>query len=371
MAPPAGFTDFYELELQINYNNSANPYLQNFSAPGVQTQPPQERQAGWTERYSLLPTVQSPLGPVPLQNAYTLVQARAALLGLNFFIKKSVIHQASVFKSSWPMPGSAKLPLWDSLTDASGNSISTQLCSSPEETLMLRLEASSLYRWEHSIRGIKDYVADDTMSYFPATSFADAATNATTSVFDTIQQTVPIPGIGGGTPGTFSFTTNSDGSIATLTRVTGGTYPAATNGTYWFFISGNSGQTIPAIGYGTLAGGSFTTMNVYQYTRGSGYSGTTGTVPISNDPYGLPNYLTPAQYWNNFISCLISYTQSGTVERVSQGTYTAPLPTFPSGRAPAYVDTPEKCNRSMVQRVGNRQTGQIRLTKPARVRRGI
>lgn len=370
MAPPAGYTDFYNLELQINYNNAYNPQLQAPLYSGAGTQPPQEEQAGWNESYSLLPTVQSPLGPTPIANAYTLLQARASLLGVNFYIKKAIIHQASLFKSSFPMPGSAKFPLWDNLATAGGNTFNNQMCSSPQETILLRGEASNLYRFEHSLRGIKDYLSDDTMSYFPATGFADAATFATTSVFDTLQQQIPFPGFTGFVPGTVTFTTNSDGSIASLSLVTGGTYPGVANGSYWFYLSGNSGQTIPAICYGTIAGNTFTAIATSSNFLGQGYVGTTGTIPTSNDPNGLPNYLSPSTYWANFMSCLISFVQSGTMRRISQSTYTAPQPTFPSGLSPAFLGVPTKCNRSMIQRVGNRQTGQIRLTKPARVRRG-
>lgn len=368
MAPPAGYNDFYELELQVNYNNSSNPQLQApiFNTSG--TQPPQEQQAGWTERYSLLPTVQSPLGPVPMANAYTLVQARAALLGINFYIKKAVVHQASAFKSSFPMPQSAKYPLFDGQASALGNSFANQLCSSPEEALLFRLEASNLYRSEHMIRGLKDYVADDSMSYFQATSFADAATFATTSVFDTLQQAIPIPGITGGAAATVTFTTNSDGSLASLTLGTGGTFPQVANGLYWFYVFGNAGQTIPALGYSTMTGNTFGALTLSTSFRGLGYSGTAGTIQLSNDPNGLQNYLPPSTYWANFISCLISFTQSGVTRRISQSTYTAPVPTFPSGMAAAFFGVPNKTNRCMLQRVANRQTGQIRLTKPARRR---
>jgi hypothetical protein len=194
MAPPAGYTDFYELELEINYNNSANPYLQYFMS-GSSIQPPQEKQAGWTERYNLfLPTPPSGTN-LPIQNAYTLVQARAALLGVNFFVKKAICHQASAFKSSWPMAGSAKYAIFDGTnTTSSGIPIpSGQYCSAPEEAILLRLEAGNLRRWEHIIRGIKDYMSDDAMGYIAATGYADAATFATTQVFDSLQQTFRFP----------------------------------------------------------------------------------------------------------------------------------------------------------------------------------
>ena len=121
MAPPTGYSDFFELELQINYNNSANPYLQGFSPASGGLQPPQEQQAGWTERYLL--NVALPVTSAPVQ-AYALTQARAALLGLNFYIKKAVCHQGSVFKSSWPMPNFASMPLFDN--KANGSSLANQ-----------------------------------------------------------------------------------------------------------------------------------------------------------------------------------------------------------------------------------------------------
>jgi len=361
--------------LKINYNNSQNPYLQGY--PGSAAPPPQERQAGWTESYTLLPLAQTPLGSLPMQNAYTLVQARAALLGLNFYIKTAICHQASVFKSSWPMPGSAKYPLWDSLS--TGTTVSNQLCSSPEENLLLRLEANSLYRWEHGIRGIKEYVSADTMSYFAATSYADSATFATTSMFDSLQQAIPIPGATVGTPAQITVV-NTNGTISGASLASGGNYPGdgpggkVTNGSYYCYFYSASGQSVVAWGSCVMIGG--VVSNPVILSGGAGYTGTTVYVPLSNDCnaagttlYGLPNYLLPSTYWANFLSCLISFTESGTTRRISQSTYTAPIPTFPSGLVPAIMGTPAKCNRSMVQRVGNRQTGQIRLTKPARVKR--
>lgn len=370
MAPPAGYTDFYELELEINYNNSNNPYLQ-FAGSGA-VQPPQEKQAGWKEVYNLyLPTPPSGTN-LPIQAAYTLVQARAAVLGVNFYIKKAICHQASVFKSSWPMAGSAKYGVFDSTGGAgSGNPFSSgEYCSSPEETIMLRMEAGSLRRWEHQIRGIKDYMSDDTMSYFAATGYADAATFATTSVFDTLQQAIPASGFLGFTRATFTVT-NTNGSISSPVVVNGGVWPAVANGTYTCYYYSSSGYSVVAVGTITIAGNTVTSATINASFQGAGYTGTSVYVPVSNDPNGLPNYLSPSLYWGNLISCLIAYTQSGTTKRIAQSTYTAPIPTFPSGLSPAMLGSPVKCNRCMVQRVGNRQTGQIRLTKPARTRRGI
>lgn len=365
MAPPAGYTDFYELELEINYNNASNAYLQYESGSNVQ--PPQERQAGWTERYNLYLTTPPSGTNLPVQNAYTLIQARAALLGINYYIKKAICHQASAFKSSWPMANSAKYPLFDSIaaTTSATPIPSAQYCSAPEETLMLRLEAGSLRRWEHQMRGIKDYLSDDAMSFFAATSYADAATFATTSVFDSAQQTIPVPGLTGAAKATFTVT-NTAGSISTPVLVSGGNWPQVADGTYSAFFFSDAGYTVPAVGTITIAGNVATAATINANFQGSGYTGTSVYVPLSNDPNGLQNYLTPATYWANFISCLISFTQSGTTQRIAQSTYTAPVPSFPSGLVPAIFGSPVKCNRSMLQRVGNRQTGQIRLTKPAR-----
>ena len=110
MGAPSGFYDFYELTLKINYNNANDPYLQGIANSSV---PPMERQAGWTERYI---SVIQPAGIFPLAAMYTLVQARAALLGLNFYIKSAVGHQASVFKSSFPLPNCASRGLIDSVS---------------------------------------------------------------------------------------------------------------------------------------------------------------------------------------------------------------------------------------------------------------
>jgi len=368
MAPPAGYTDYYVLELQINYNDSAMRYLQ--SPTGATYQPPQETQAGWNESYGLFLSAPPNGTNLPLQNAYTLVQARAALLGLNFYIKKAICHQASVFKSSWPMPGSASKPLFDSLA-AYPLTNSNQYCSSPEETVMLRLEASNLYRTEHQIRGIKDYMSDDTMTYFPATGYADAATFATSQVFDTLQQTIPPPGLTGASPATVSFTLGTGNYVSGVTLLTAGSYPGVPNGTYPTYLPSTVGSTTVALGSVTINANVATAVAVSATLAGSGYQGTAGTIPVSNDPYGLPNWQAPSVYWANFMSCLISFTQSGTIRRIAQGTFSAPVPSFPSGLAPAYLNSPVKCNRCMFQRVGNRQTGQIRLTKRARVKRGI
>lgn len=378
MALPAGYTDFYELILKINYNNSA---LLKGGVGSPQYAPPQAEQAGWTEAYQMIPLASPPApGNEPLQAAYTLGQARAAVLGVNYYIKSATFHQASVFKSNWPIAFFPTKPQWDSL--ATGANYQNQLCSSPEETLMFRLEAGNLRRWEHQIRGIKDYVSDDTMSYFPATSFADPATYAITVPFDSPQTAIPIPGTGGLSPANLTITVDGNGGIIgnILVTDTPGQYPAGNPGTYWAYVYQNPMPKVLALAQITIDNAGHATAMSTNWNRGSGYQAGTAYIPVSNDCspdgntlYGLPNYLTPATYWNNFLSCLISYTQSGTTRRISQTLWTAPnqQPSFPSGLVSQIFGTPNKCNRAMIQRVGNRQTGQIRLTKPARVRRGI
>jgi len=367
MGAPPGFSDFYELELQINYNNANQAYLQGY-VPGTY-QPPQEQQAGWTERYYLYLTAQPNGTNLPIQNAYTLVQARASLLGLNFYIKKAICHQGSVFKSSWPMPNSARLALFDGAGTTTAG-LTTQWCSSPEETMLLRCEAGSLRRWEYQIRGIKDYMSDDTMSYFPATSYADSTTQPQTSPFDAAQPAIPPASFSGGTPATITVT-NTSGAISSPVIVTGGNYPGVVNGSYYAYINSTVSQTQQAFATITIAGGAVTAVSIYAGLQGTGYQGTNATIPLSNDPYGAPNYQAPSVYWSNFLSCLISYTGSGQIQRIASKLYTAPVPGFPSKLSPAIVNAMVKANRAMVQRIGNRQTGQIRLTKKARVKRGI
>jgi hypothetical protein len=365
MPPPAGYTDFYELELKINYNNSSNPYLQYWT--GAPLQPPQEKQAGWTERYLLRPATQSPLSSAPLGNAGYLIQARAALLGLNFYIKNAIVHQASVFKSSWPMPGTARYPIFDNIVNVSG-SPSAQYCSSPEENFLIRCEANSLYRFEHGIRGLKDYLSDDAMSFFPATSYADSTTLETTSTFDSAQTPIPNPAFQGFAQASFTVTlANGSISAPVLVGGGGGSWPGAAAGTYPCYFYATTGYTIPALGTITLnSSGVATSATINNAFAGSGYTSTNVFVPVGNDPNGLPNYLSPSLYWANFLSCLISFVESGTTRRIAASRYTVTQPTFPSGLAPAIFGTPVSCNRAMLQRVGNRQTGQIRLTKPAR-----
>lgn len=361
--PPAQYSDFYELELKINYNNSADFYLQDTVSLG---QPPQERQAGWTERYLL--NGQPPTA-LPLQNAYVLTQARAALLGQNFFIKNAICHQASLFKSSQPMPNFAKYGCLDSLS-VSTNALSNQYCSSPEETILTRQECGNLRRYEHSIRGIKDYMSDDAMTYFAATSYADAATQAITFPFDTPAQAIPAPNSTGGTAATFSFTLTA-GVPSAPVLVTGGTYPGVANGTYFTYWNNPGGNGSGAFGTITFVSQAATAGTINASFAGTGYSGTVISPPLGNDPYGLPNYQLPSWYWANFLACLIAYTGSGTTRRISQSTFTGGTPTFPSGLVPVILGTLQKCTRTMFQRVGNRQTGQIRLTKSARKKRPI
>ena len=93
--------DFYQLKLKINYNNAGNPYLQY--GPQSGGQPPEEFQAGWTEVYDMpiTNTIQQNAA-----NAFNLLAARASLLALNYYIFQAELHQASVFKSALPLPGS-------------------------------------------------------------------------------------------------------------------------------------------------------------------------------------------------------------------------------------------------------------------------
>ena len=362
--PPSGYRDFYELELKINYNNSPVKFLQGSSVLGTT---PEERQVGWTETYQLyLPTAPSG-SDLPLTNAYALVQARASLLGLNFYIKSAICHQASLFKSSWPMAFAAKYGTFDAQDTGASN---TQACSSPEETLILRLEAGTLYRWEHQIRGLKDYLVDDAMTYFPATSYSDGTPDARYLIFDALQTPLPNPAFNGFVDTTVNITA-ANGSVTGITMNTPGTYPGVSNGTYDAIILGPGGTGSGALGSVSITGGTASSVGFYAGYGGAGYVTGLGSLPARNDPNALPNYLPASTYWSNFMSCLLSYTQSGPIRRIAQSTYTVVQPTFPSGLAPAILGVPNKANRALYQRVGNRQTGQIRLTKKARVRRGI
>lgn len=369
--PPSGFNDFYELELKINYNNSYQQYLQG-NIPSILTSPgtPQEQQAGWTERYLLnvLPNGAN----FPYAAAYSLTQARAAILGLNFYIKTAVGHQASVFKSSFPLPAAASLALFDSL---SATSLPPQFCSSPEETIMLRGECSNLRRYEHQMRGVKDYMADDAMTYFAAPSYCappgGSPPKPDTTPFDTVQQTVPYVPATAPVPAAVTASISGN-SITAVAISTNGNFPGVAAGTYPCFFSQVGGGANNAFGTVTINGSnqaSAVTLNPNY--PGSGYSSASVQVTISNDPYGLPNYLTPSFYWANFMSCMIAYTGSGKMRRISQTTFVGGTPGFPSGLVPVLVPQLYACTRCLFQRVGNRQTGQIRLTKPARVKRGI
>lgn len=362
MAPPNGYVDFYELELQMNYNNAIFPYIQEFSPAGLQ--PPQERQAGWNERYIINQPVS---GSPPYSACYSLAQARSALLGLNFYIKKAIIHQATLFKSSFPLPNSAKMPLFDNLAT---RGTATQTCSSPEETILLRQESSLFRRWEYQIRGIKDYMSGDSMSYFAAPSyFGNGA--PPTGVFDTAAASSAPPTTPAGTAATFSVTLTA-GVPSAPVGPANGNYPGVAAGEYYTYLLPQNGVGTPALALVTINGGAqAASVDMSSFSTGSGWTGTTAVVPISNDPYGLPNWQTPAYYWTNFMSCLILFTASGTMRRIPNSQFTDPKPTFPSGQAPVLLSPLRSCTRSMFQRVGNRQTGQIRLTKPARVRRGI
>lgn len=365
--PPANTVDFYLLELQINYNNSLVNSLEGL---GYATTPAQESQAGWNESYIFTTPVTA---SVPTAAAYALLAARCGVLGVNFYIKKALIHWNSVFKSSYPLPNSAKYGLWDSLATTT---IGNQYCNSPEATVLLRGECADFRRYEHQIRGIKDYMSNDTVNYLSPSSYAVASVQTNTGMFDALQQALPMPNSTGGIASTWTVT-NTNGSISTPVIANGGSYPGVAPGNYVCFFTGNGGQATQA--YGTITIGVSGGLNVasaasiYAGYNGTGYSGTNVTVGLSNDPYGLPNYQTPAAYWGNFMSCLLQYTGSGTIQKVSQSTFTgASKPSFPSGMVPVISGTQvDAATRFMYQRIGNRQTGQIRLTKKARVKRGI
>jgi hypothetical protein len=358
MAPPAGYTDFYELELKINYNNAASAYIQEFLTAGLT--PPQERQAGWTERYIL----NAPISNPPYAVAYNLTAARASVLGVNFYIKNAIIHQASLFKSGWPLPNFAKYGCFDNLATALTN---TQCCSSPEETILLRQESSNLRRWEESVRGIKDYMSDDAMSYFAAPSYYGGNPNPNnTSVFDTPAAAPVPPGLNGGTAATITVTL-TNGVPAYSSVSVAGNFPGILAGSWYGYMYPANGIGTPALVLVTVGGGaSVTLVSVSSFSTAQGWTGTSGTIYMGNDPNGLPNWQTPGWYWANLMSNLINYAASGTTVRVSSSSFTAPKPTFPSGLSPLIKGALANCTRSLFQRVGNRQTGQIRLTKPAR-----
>ena len=187
--------DFYQLKLKINYNNAGNPYLQYGPQGGVQ--PPEEFQAGWTEVYDMpiTNTIQQNAA-----NAFNLLAARASLLALNYYIFQAELHQASVFKSSLVLPGSAKYGGWDNEANITAGlpltaAYASQLCSNPQETVIIRQEAVSMRRWEKQLRGIKDYISDDSMSYFPASSWGPTQS----TLFDAVVPAIQLPGAPVGT----------------------------------------------------------------------------------------------------------------------------------------------------------------------------
>jgi len=358
MAPPDGFADFYELELKINYNNAAAASLQEWSAAGLV--PPMERQAGWTERYILNNAIAS---TPPYQAAYNLTAARCGVLGANFYIKTSIIHQASLFKSSFPLPNAAKYPPFDSLGTSNSD---TQACSSPEETVLLRQESSNLRRWEYQIRGIKDYISDDAMAYFLAPSYYGGNSPPNTSIFDTLASAPVPPGPNGGTPATITVTL-TNGVPAYSSVANAGSFPGVLAGAYYGYMYPANGIGTPALIQATIGGGaSITAIIVSTFSTAQGWTGTSGTIYVGNDVNGLPNWQTPGWYWANLMSNLINYTASGTTRRISSSRFSSPVPSFPSGLTPVIVTPLANCTRSLFQRIGNRQTGQIRLTKPAR-----
>jgi hypothetical protein len=285
------------------------------------------------------------------------------VLGLNYFIKSAIIHQASAFKSSFPLPNFAKLPPFDNLATSVSD---TQSCSSPEETILLRQEAQNLRRWEYQIRGIKDYMSDDAMTNFASPSYYGGQSPPNTSVFDTLASTPVPPGPNGGTPATITVTlTNGVPAYASVSAA--GSFPGVLAGTYYGYMYPANGIGTPALCLVTIGGGaSVTLLSVSSFSTAQGWTGTSGTVYVGNDVNGLPNWQTPGWYWANFMSNLINYTASGTTRRISGSQFSTPVPSFPSGLVPVIMGSLANCTRSLFQRVGNRQTGQIRLTKPAR-----
>ncbi len=102
---------------------------------------------------------------------------------------------------------------------------------------------------------------------------------------------------------------------------------------------------------------------------GSGYTNPVVTAPVVADPGGIALYQQAAVLWANFAACLLAYTGSGQHQRVADAS-------FPSGYKTQLNDTPPlagfyQTQRVLIQRIGNRQTGQIRLVSPARKKRGI
>lgn len=363
--------DFCQLKLKINYNNSGNPYLQY--GPNTGVQPPQEFQAGWNEVYDF-PSPPGANQSTPNQtiqqsaaNAFNLLAARASLLALNFYIFSAEIHQASIFKSSLPLPGSARFGGIDasySLTvatvDAPG--YAGQLCSNPEETVIIRQESVGLRRWERQIRGIKDYVSDDSMSEFAASSWGPTQS----TLFDAVVPTIQIPGTAAGTAGVINFANVGGVLQKTGSGITSaGNYVNAAAGTYPLSITDPTGSG--AYGTFTITGTAITAVSFT--SGGAGYTSPVVTAPVTADPGGIGLYQTVQTLWANFAACLQAYTGSGQHQRVAN-------PSFPSGYMTQLNSTSPlsgfyPTQRVLIQRIGNRQTGQIRTTSKARVKRGI
>lgn len=360
--------DFVQLKLKLNYNNSGNPFLQY--GPITGNQPPEEFQAGWTEVYDMPAPTGSPSQSLSVSaaNAINLIAARASLLALNYYIKDAVIHQASIFKSGLPLPGSARFGGIDGsyYQDQYGNvvvpSLSDQYCSNAEETIILRQESASLRSWERQIRGIKDNVSDDSMSSFPALSWGPTQS----TIFDAVFPAVQVPPGPISPPQQLDYKLVGTGLVKNSNTIVAPTaYTLAVNGVYPLSITDPTGSG--AYGTFTIAAGAITTWSFTM--AGAGYTAPVVTAPLTADAGGLQLYQGRPALWANFAACLQAYTGSGQHQRVLNTS-------FPSGYMTQLNNTPPLAGyyatqRVLIQRVGNRQTGQIRLTSPARKKRGI
>lgn len=328
--------DFYRGSVTINYNR-----IFKGGAYSVQ-----QYELGWSEEYLL------PLTPgvgATRQNMKNLVAARASLLPRNCYIFEAGFHQASVYRSMYDLNGYAKRGTWDNQEIASQI---IEYCQDVDDGIQYRLEDGNGRRWNRLIRAIRDSWIFDMASVYGSYTYdpVPAATTIQVATTGGVQATGTATVLGG---------TLTGGAVT----LGGGPYASPPSVA---ILGSNQTGSLNAV----LTGGVVTAINVVAGGTGYSVAPTLWLAAPQSEPWGLMAGQAPATLLQNFIACLANYTINFKSIRTANAAfpsgYMTQGDTVPSGGTSGYVAT-----RALFQKIGNRQSGRIRVSSPARKKRPI
>jgi hypothetical protein len=358
---------FWTFGMQFNYVN-INP--EGVLAEGL----------GWKETFH----INSPSSDPPIALCQNINAARIALMANNVTVKRTTLSQSVRYRDQWPIGVVANTGL-NTLGDINDPSVGD--CNAVQDALLIRFEGAGGRRWTRTIRGIRDAWIDD-QTWLPSLTTLSYGTLVPP---DTVVPTIiPFNVATVGVAGVVTITVAGGVVTATVASTLGSglAFNNNVNGTGNFYVTND---LAPGIENGS---GSYTTLNIV-LTAGSltllGTTFTAGTQLLNNGTYTfvikpavqsnqLPYFLADSAYLLNFCAWMLPQSTVGLFQVINFNmamfdNNPTPTPGWPVKSQTPYInaDPPFAGNptgfpaaRFMIERVTNRQTGRINLTKAAR-----